>query len=612
MDPGRLLAGALSRWPWIFVGAALFASFGIIAGIKMTHPTYAISVALIKRRVPQTVQTSEVGQSFRPVDLNDATLQATLQANEPLDMALKRVNNGIDGGRVRSLTEAKQLEGTDIFYITYHSPINANDALLFSAVWAEEIGIYTQRLQQTEARQVRAILQKEVNELQTQIDDLNQELLNFSKRYDYLGGEAQVSAALAKLSQIELEMDGAVTTAAAKEGQLKKLEEQLRRQSPIELQLKTANEELATLRATYTDVNPLVQAKLQSIAYLEAEIAKLGSQKDGDLESYTGTPLGNQLYLSIITLRNDLFEAQSRIGNLKKMREATASRLGEFPAIVSSYDALVKKREPLLQGLALMSNRLKETEIFASGAPGYWQIFQAPDPRSVTRSSLIAKPVILGIAAGGIGAGLALALTLLFTQRTSRRSILECCVATRMPLIAQLPASYDQDARQTVSHLWITRLAPELTKSMCLLFWTSASSPEEERRFWTMLSEAAAADTGKSLVVRDLTPDTLWEGSGIPANLMWSEHHQYLWGYQIFRASSLPSNAARGALAEVDHWYALVSGQKESLAAAVDDRDLTEVYLNACGGTIAWIERPIGPVRQLADLISSFITRKFS
>jgi len=333
-DPVRLLAGVLSRWPWIAIAMIIFGTLGTIVGIQITHQSFAISASLIKRRVPQTVQASETGQAFRPVDLNDATLLATLLASEPLDLASKRAANGIDSGRARSLTEASQLEGTDIFYITYHSPLSPEDAVTFSGIWAEEINAYTKRLQQTEARDVRAILEKEVAAMEKQIEETNLEILNFSKEKDFLGGDAQVSAVLGKLSQIELELEAASTSAAAKRQQLESLTEQISHQSPIELQIKSANEELANLRSTYTDENPLVQAKLQSIEYLNGEIAKLKEAGNAELEAYTGTPLGNQLYLTIIGLRNELLAAESSIKSLEKLRLSTAARLTEFPAII--------------------------------------------------------------------------------------------------------------------------------------------------------------------------------------------------------------------------------------------------------------------------------------
>ena len=593
----------------------IFGTLGVIAGVKITSQSFAISTSLIKRRVPQTVQASETGQAFRPVDLNDATLLATLHASEALELALKRVDNGIDPGFAKSLTEATQLEGTDIFYITYHSPLSPEDAVAFSGIWAEEINAYTRRLQQTEARDVRAILAKEVAALEQEINTTNLELLNFSKERNFLGGDSQVAAVLGQLSQIELGLDAARTSVDSKRQQLVNLKEQLERQSPIELRIKTARDELANLRSTYTDENPLVLTKLQSIGYLEEQLDKLKEGGEVGLEAYTGTPLGDQIYLSIISLRNELLEAESRMESLESLRQTIATRLAEFPAIISAYEALQSKRAAHFEGLSLMKNRLKEAEIFASGVSGYWQVFQEPDPRSVIPSSLVRKPVMLGVAGTFGGAGLAVLLTFLLTHRTSRRSILECCAATRGPLICHLPTTLEEHARAAIDHFWITHLAPRLDQSKPVLFWTAALDPADERRLWSMLADAAFKDTGKPMQVLDLTPDPLWADRTRPESLVWSSQPSGSAGPEsppVTRAASLPHHDARAGLANVAHWIAVVAGQRDSLRKAVELRQLTDVYLPACGGTIAWTDRPDGRIRAAADLVSCFLAKRFS
>jgi uncharacterized protein involved in exopolysaccharide biosynthesis len=612
-DPVRLFAGVLTRWPWILVGMILFGAIGTIVGIRMTKQSFAISSSLIKRRVPQTVQASETGQAFRPVDLNDATLLATLLAREPLDLAFKRAANGMDSSSGKSLTEASQLEGTDIFYITYHSPLSPKDAVTFSGIWADEINAYTKRLQQTEARDVRAILEEEVAALEQEIKNANLQILNFSKEKNFLGGESQVAAVLGKLSQIELELEAARTSVDAKKQQLETLTEQISHQSPIELQIKTAREELANLRSTYTDENPLVQTKLQSMQYLEEQVAKLKEAGKAELDAFTGTPLGNQLYLTIIGLRNELLEAESRIESLEDLQQSTSARLTEFPEIISGYEALQKKRDAHIEGLSLMKNRLKEAEIFASGAPGYWQVFQAPDPRSVIPSSLVKKPAILGAAGALGGAGLAVLLTLLLTHRTSRRSILESCAATRAPLICHLPTTLEEDARAAIAHFWITHLAPRLAHPGPVLFWTTALDPADERRLWLMLAEAASKDTGKPMQVLDLTPDPLWADGPQLESLDWRSHPpDTSEPPALLRAASLPQRDARAMLPQVKHWIAVVAGQKQSLQRAVESRPLTDAYLPACSGTIAWTERPIGKIREAADAVSCLLAKRFS
>jgi len=619
VDPVRLFGGVLSRWPWIVVGLILAGALGAGIGMRTTHPSYSLSVSLIKRRVLHAVQTSEAGQAYRPVDLNDATLLATLTATEPLDITLKQAKNNLDPRIIRALIDAKQLEGTDIFYITYHSPISAADAVAFTTIWAAEINAYTQRLQQNEAREVLLILRKEVTELEQKIIDNNLELLNFSKTKDYLGGEAQVAAALARLSQIELQLETARTTVAAKEQQLKNYTEQIQRQSPIELQLKTAKEELAHLRASYTDANPLVQTKLQSIEYLNEQIQKLDEKGKSDLESYTGTPLGNSLYLSILTLRNEQLEAQNQIQSFENLYQKTAARLAEFPAIVNDYAALQKKAATISQGLSLMSNRLKEAEIFESGAPGYWQVFQAPDSRLIVPSSVVKKPALLGIAGGVVGAGIATLLTLLLSQRSVRRSVLECCVATRAPLVADIPAADEDESRAAIGQFWITHLALRVNAHDCILFWTPALNPDDERRMWLMLATAAWADGGLPIRVHDLTPDALWSGdSSCPETLDWclqvpeSPPSDKAFAATLLRASALPHGEARLELARVQYWMSVVAGHKNSLGQAARFRPLADAYLPPCNGTIAWTHAPNGFIRNAADLLSVFLAKRFS
>jgi hypothetical protein len=584
---------------------------GVFFGIKLTHQTFSVTVSLIKRRVPQTVQASEVGQAYRPVDLNDATLLATLLASEPLDKAIKRAQNGIDPNRARSLVEATQLEGTDIFYITYHSPISPEDAINFSVIWAEEIETYTQQLQRTEAHGVRLILQKEVTELENQTSSTNAQILTFSKDKDYFGGESQVSAALSKLSLIELQLETARATASSKTGQLKSLTEQIQRQSPIELQLKTANEELANLRATYTDANPLVQTKLQSIEYLSSQVEKLNAQKMGDsnFDAYTGTPLGNQIFLNILALQDQIFEANSQIESLEKLKASTISRISEFPAIISDYEALKTKRSAISEGLSIMTNRLKEAEIFASGAPGYWQVFQAPDKRSISPSSLVSKPAILGIGGAALGGGITALLTLLLTHRSDRRSALECCVATSAPLVSLIYSSSEAEKKQAMDHFWITYLAPRLRSTEKILFWTAALESDDEREFWKALSTAISADRGGPLQVHDLTPDGLWKDDSENTILEWRSD---LLEGGIIRAAALPALPMRGILAETRFWLAVVSGDKKSATLASKSRSLTSAYLPACAGTLVWIEKPAEQIRKVADVLSCFLAKRFS
>jgi hypothetical protein len=610
-DPIRLLAGVLHRWPWILICAVIFAILGAIAGKIITRQTFSLSISLIKLRVPQTVQTSEVGQAFRPADLNDATLLATLLASEPRDKAFTLAANGVSTDQAASRVEASQQENTDIFYITYHSPISAEDAVRVSGIWADEIREYTKRLQQSEARGVLSILNKEVAALDQRIEDINNEILGFAKARNYIGGESQVAAVLGKLTQIELGLEDARSREISLREELGELTRKIRSHSPLNLRLREARDALAELRSTYTDENPLVQIKLESIAYLEEQIALLDKEAEASLESFTGSPLGNQLYLDMIAVRSRLSQATTQISRLQSQQELETDRLAEFPAIMTRYEALRSKRDSFNSELSLMSNRLKEAEIFASGSPGYWQIFQAPDPRNVIASSLIQKPMLLAVAGAVAGSALAVLLCLLRTQRSERRSALECCATTGTSLSALLPCH--RDPSSAFASLWITRLSPQVThRHGPLLIWTAALDAEDERLFWEQLSAAIKQDTGAPLDVVDISNDDLWSSSSAPDTLCWRTSAPDDAPTTLLRCNALPNASGRENLSSILYWHAVLKGEKSSLQKFSQARHLIRACLTPCSGTIVLNTPPNGKLRILADHLSLFLTKHFS
>jgi hypothetical protein len=244
-------------------------------------------------------------------------------------------------------------------------------------------------------------------------------------------------------------------------------------------------------------------------------------------------------------------------------------------------------------------------------------VFQSPQLRDVTRNSLVKKPMVFGIGGGILGAGMVAALMLLFTQRSSRRSILECCAATRAPLRCHIPTTYEKDARAAIEDFWISQLFPKLHTLQPILLWTPAVETTEERRLWSLLAAAVLTDTGKPILVQDLSPNHIWHGRDLPEGLHWvetppDENHSSKFAAHFMRASALPGGLYRQEFMSVKHWLFVVEGQKASLRRARKLRTITSAYLPPCSGTIAWMERPKGAIREVADLISTFIAKTFS
>ncbi|MEO1857025.1 MAG: hypothetical protein ABGY95_06630 [Rubritalea sp.] len=607
IDPVRILGGILTRWYWLLLGGVALGVVGFLVGMKLNKQAFSLSTALIRGKIPQ-VQTSEIGQPFQPADLNDATLLSILLATEPLEYAMKRVNNGLSGLEIAEKVKAAQLENTDIYYITYRSSVSDKDALKFVTIWSEEIIEYTKRLQQSEARAVRDILAKEVRQLEFRIDQLDLRIIDFAKKNNFFGGESQVTALLDKISQIELQLGAAKSQKASLLAQIEELYEKIQHHSPLGSSLREATQELANLRSTYTDQNPLVKSRLASILHLETEVARLSDVKNTPLEKFTGSDLGNTIYLSIISSNSQLTDAENRIIALEEQVKVEQKKLSKYPSIIAKYNALVAKRGSQLNELSLLGKRLKETEIFASGSPGYFQTFEEPDIRKVVPSSMMKKPLILGGGGMIMGAGLALLITLFKTQRSSRRSVLECCATTGGRFVTGFP-SEGIDAPE-YNDFWLERLAMKSNADSPVLFWTAALTPEEEQIFWRGLSKAAHFDAGRTLKVYDLTPEvTLADEQEKQQDLLWGSKDSecYIW-----RAHSLPDRSKRGLLSSVEECYALIATEKSSLQAFNDSRELFEIYLPPCHGTLATQTPASGWFRIKADQLSLFLSRLLS
>lgn len=609
IDPIRLMAGALSRWPIMAVCAAMTGTMGAMAGAFLHKPVYSINVSLLKRPVPQTVQTSETGQAYRPSEMNDATLLATLLSTEPIDLALQRIDNGLSPGQIRSRIEAKQLSGTDIFFLTYHSPVSPEDAFTFSTVWAEEINNYTKTLQRADALSTREFLENEVGKIDNQIATLNQQILKFSKETEYVGADTQVSSALGQLSAVGRDLINSRIALEAQEKKMTRLHEEIRKQSPLDSQLKAAKAELAQLRATYTDLNPLVQAKLKSIEYIKEQLADLEGQGPAPLEYYTGTTIGTQLFMEILTLSHTQAETKAKVAAYEVLHNELTAKVATFPEIVSRYGEFQHSRSLLIKTRSLLGNRLKEATIFSSSAPGFWKIFQPPDVREVSENSAMQKPMLLGVAGGMAGAAVSLALLLLFTNRSARRSVLECCAATKGPLLVHIGTGADESSYDT---LWIATLAKRRNEGQSILIWTGLAEEEDEARFWQGLAQAAQRDGVSPITVEDLTPEESGASTNIEGLLYWVPRGSAQRYRAFLRLRSLPDERTRPVLGNVDYWCALTTGTSDSIAGASRFLELASPHLSHPDGTIVLGVPPKGIVRKAGEMIALLLTKKFS
>ncbi|MEM1221886.1 MAG: hypothetical protein AAGH40_03925 [Verrucomicrobiota bacterium] len=431
VDPLRLIYGVRQRWLWFVVLPLVLGGIGWFVGSLKTENRYSVSLQLIKSEVPTTIQTSESGQAFKPRELSDDTLLSTTYSTEVLNRTSVRLKPKRSLGQVKSMVEIAKQRNTSLFYLTAHSRLSAEDAIQTVTVWAEEVIRFTNNLQKEEARQMAAFISEQLDAIESQLGQVNQQILDFAKKNKFVDVDKQTETALVTLENTRTQLSNTRIALEAKDVQIRRYREELRAQSPLEADLKRKREELTFLRGRYTDENPLVKEKLYEIEYINQQLEGTADALVEDLKDFTGSDLGNNLYLEIIALQNERTQMEKMLESLEKRMSEQEILVADLPEKALRLSELKSRRDLLIDAQALLGSRRKEASFYETKAPGYWRVFQEPNLNEVAHSSQNVKALLLGFmgVAGGFMVAL-LAALIWEALQPGLRTPLEAAIAT--------------------------------------------------------------------------------------------------------------------------------------------------------------------------------------
>lgn len=477
VDPCRIILGMRERWFWLILLPLLLGGTGLITGLVKTEDRYSVSLQLLRAEVPAAIQASQEGTAFKPRQLSDETLLAVTYASEVMSAVGDSLDPPRSGNAVKSMVEINKQRGTDFFYITAHSRFGAEDAIATVNSWAREIVAFTRELQRREARDMYAFLGAQVDESTRQLESVNEKILTFSQESEFYDAEKQTESYLASLENLQMRQAEARIELQSKAIQIERYREELRNQSPLFEELRRKQKELTFLQGRYTNDNPLVKEKLHEIAFLQERLEQLKAGEVEDLKEFTGSDLGNNLYLEILALENERTQLQSVVETYQQLIAEKRSQVASLPQKQMSLRELNDQRQQLLTALSLMDARRKEAEFFINNPPGYWKIFQTPDLRDVSVRSQPIKALLLAFAAAGAGLLLALTLAIVWELRQpGLRTPLQAAIAThtRPVLLVENGTSAGtslldrwrggqpepvNDPAAGVLHFWLTEMA---------------------------------------------------------------------------------------------------------------------------------------------------------
>jgi len=504
IDPLRLFYGIRRRWFWFIIFPLVFGSSGWIIGSSKAENRYSVSLQLIKSSVPSTIQTSEAGQAFKPRELSDDTLLATTYSTEVMSRTGIRLDIKRTPGEVKAMVEIAKQRNTSLFYLTAHSVVSAEDAINTVTVWAEEVIRFTNNLQREEARQMEAFISEQLDSIDGQLGKINQQILDFARNNNFVDVDTQTESTLNAIENIRSQLSNTRIMYETKELQINRYRQELRAQSPYEADLKKKREELTYLRGRYTDENPLVKEKLYEIDHITQQLKTISEGDIDDLKDFTGSDLGNNLYLEIIALQNEKIQLGQLLSELRKRLQIAEAQVADLPEKSLRLSELKSRRDLLIDAQALLDSRRKEASFYQTKAPGYWQVFQKPSLNDVTHSSQNVKALMLGFLGGVSGVLLALivAVTWEFMQPGLRTPLEVAIVTKAFPLMcyftkdsvkrswwnkAFYPRSEGADNDRYLRSFWLTHAMSSEGSVIKSLLFVSTEVDRNEPVYWNAL-----------------------------------------------------------------------------------------------------------------------------
>ena len=493
-DPARLLAALLRGWYWFpLAGLLLAIPLGLYGYFKF-QTGYYVDIQLIRREVTTTIRASALGDAFKPSPVSVATLISLMQSPKLLERVGSEATPRISPDALLGQLTIKQEKDTELITVTLKTKTSPAATAELINLYAKEVELLTGQMQADEAAELDKFLRDQIAKTDLELETVNKELLDFRRENEFFGEDRELEAYLRQLSDAEVQVETAKTESETAAFRITSLERELARQNPANVQLAQARGELANLRVSYTDDNPIVKDALDKIADLEkqaAQTAQAGTNQEYQFSQ--NNTAGNDLYMEIINLRDRQAGLANQIKQLGDFRDSIQEKLKKIPEKSQHYAQIMAHQQSMQATRDLLAGRQHEAQVYEDNPPGFYREFAPATPDSVEESNRWKKIIIITI----VGFVFALALTL-FTLCGLELMNLRIISAgdlrrvTGVPVAERVPELGDLDEAALAQ--WRFRVWAHLLRQLNL-----QNAPRV-----TLAFASAQAGEGKSCLIRQL------------------------------------------------------------------------------------------------------------
>lgn len=491
----RLISTLFENWTWMLIvgGSLALVAFGI--GLLKFETGYWVTVQLIRREATTTIRASLLGDAFKPHQVTVQTIVDVMQSPKLLDRVGSLATPPMSGMALAKLITVKPDKDTDLITVTVKSKLGAQGTADLANLYSREVVAMTAQMQSDEAAEMDKFLRDQISRIDSDLDSINKELLQFSQENDFYGDDREVEAYLKEAGDAEMQIQTAKTELETVQFRIASTERELAQQDPLSVKLNMAKSELASLRSTYTDASPFVKNAQDKVAAIEKQIAAAGGVRTNIDSSfqYTDNPVANELYVQLVDLRGQREGLQKQITQLTAFDQSIKEKLSTVPAKAQHHAEIVARQQSLQSTRDLFAGRQHEAQIYEENSPGLYRQFAPATEDSVETSSRWLK-IILATFAGFI-LGLGGTVTVLLGRELLDMRVISAGDLRRImevPVLAKL-----QDVglmSQTQIAQWRFRTWAQVIRQLKL---------QDQTRF-TLAFASTRPGEGKSTIIKEL------------------------------------------------------------------------------------------------------------
>jgi len=494
-DPLRLLAALLRNWIWLLLTGLVLGAGLLTLGYYKLETSYTVDTELIRREASTTIRASLQGESFKPRQVTVQTIVTVMQSPKLLDRVGSLATPPLSGTALARMLTIKPEKETDLISVSLRTKLGPQRTADLINLYAREVVAMTAQMQSDEAAELDKFLRDQIAKIDSELDDINKESLDFSRESDFYGDDREVEAYLRQSSDAEMQIESAKTELETVEFRMANVEHELAQQDPMAIRLNQARGQLKILQASYATNSPLVKSAADQVAEIEQQIAASGGLKtnfDSNFQ-FSDNTLANDLYMQLVNLRGQREGLQKQMAQLKTFAEGVQEKLRSVPAKSQHHAAIVARQQSLQVTRDLFSGRQHEAQIYEENSPGLYRQFAPATEDSVEVSNRTMKVVLAGVV--GFILGLVLSVGVVLTRELLDLRVIsagDLKRSTGVPVIARLPDLATLNPVQLAQ--WRFRTWAQVIRKLKL---------QNETRL-TLAFTSTAPGEGKSTFMREL------------------------------------------------------------------------------------------------------------